>query len=793
MAETFNYTGSVQSWTAPTSGVVQITLDGPAGGDGGSPFDYDPAGNGAAGGRIELELYVNSGETYDVYVGGQGANGDQQGGSGGWGYRDGGGGGSPTYGGGGGGGGGATGVLDPNGNVVATAGGGGGGGGGVNGFNDGGGGGGGARGGAAGGGAGGSSGGGSGAGGDGGNGADGASDNDGHGGGSVLQQGTQLSASTGGGSFGDGQVAFGDVQTEPNAPSSVDASYVADDQLDVQINGDTSGSDIDHYDVQIERDGGSWEAPAGGPSQPSSDGTHSYGPSQDAAYNRQVGVDSSFQFRVRAANSVGTSSWTYSDTVYTTPVPPHAPEVSRPDGETVRIHGSVQSDLSDKLEIQYREDTGSGYGSWTTFDYVVDSDHPQLISGSVQSKGSGFTIEYVADTTASGASSSFTTDSRAQFRLRTLQGGGTGNRKSDWVYADYGNDGGVYFTDDFESGDFSAWNTNISDADSGVYSGSNAPGSGDAGISGADDGTYYAWLESGDFASTGSMDLSGESGVIVKCAMAAGSMDSSAESIGLVWYDGSAWQDLRRFSHEYNKQGWVEVAAAVPDSWLASNSNLRITGYGGGGDHAAFDRVVVADVLHEYTTPDAPGGLSASEGYRELSASWTRNADTFPTSSVEVRTRVTGSGDPYDKNGVDPSTTSHTWEPGSGFDEPVPTRDGEQYDVRVDNLSQQYRRGSISNYWRAVSGVDTAITDLPAPGALDVVDVTATSGRYTWQPSHNYGQTRVEYRETDASTWQTYTTVGNDVTEATVDGLLHGEAYDARVVAETEHAEAVDN
>lgn len=109
--------------------------------------------------------------------------------------------------------------------------------------------------------------------------------------------------------------------------------------------------------------------------------------------------------------------------------------------------------------------------------------------------------------------------------------------------------------------------------------------------------------------------------------------------------------------------------------------------------------------------------------------------------------------------------------------------DGERY---------TYRLTRRTDHATAQSGTLAATTILPAPTNLTHPATTATTSDYGWDAQHNNGQTRVEYRESDASTWQTYTTVENTTETATVDGLLNGEEYDSRVVAETEHTETED-
>ncbi|WP_435552747.1 fibronectin type III domain-containing protein [Natrinema sp. CGMCC1.2065] len=546
----------------------------------------------------------------------------------------------------------------------------------------------------------------------------------------------------------------------PGEPRNVSATTDTDDQITVSWDEPSSGFIPEDYRVQIDRDGSGYQDPSGGPTLPSSTSA-AYNPSSDSSYDSQVGIDSSFQFRVRAETSDSTSGWVSSGTVYTSPIPPHNPSVSRPDANTVEISWTEQGDLHYGTQIEYREDTGNGYSSWSYFDNSTSW------GGSVS-----FSVS---------SNSKLQEDARYQFRLRSYN---PNTEFSEWVYADYGNEGNVYFEDDFESGGFGNWDTtNLSDGDSGVLSGEEPVG--DSGISGADEGTYYAHLESGDSVSKTLGDLSGESDVIVKCAMAAGSMDAGSESIGIDWYDGSAWQTLRHFGWEFNKQGWVEVSAMVPSSWLSTDNRVRLVGYGGSGDYAEFDRVVVSDILHEYTSPAAPSALSldaTTEG--EITGSWTLNASLSdaPAHFQEWRQRRSGSGDSLSKTSI-VETTSYT---ATGL------LDGEQYDIRVDSLYQQFRRGSTDSWWRSSSALETVITVLPAPTTLTVDANTATSGSLSWTATHNYGDTRVEYRQSDANSWTTFSTVSRGTEAETITGLLHGEEYDVRVVAETEHTSTED-
>lgn len=409
-----------------------------------------------------------------------------------------------------------------------------------------------------------------------------------------------------------------------HAPSNVSCTVNSDDSIDVSWNDNSSNED--NFRVEIDRDSSGWSDPSGGPSTPGSNSTSAnYNPNSDTAYDRQVGIDSTFKFRVRAENSNNSTSWASSGTVATTPIPPHNPRVTRPDGNSVKLIVDVQSDLADHMRVDIREDTGSGYGSWTHYDWLdpgeTDSGDPGVTGDTVEKT-------YTVGTTYEG-NTAMQENARYQFRVATHVNDYSVS-DSEWIYADYGNRNNVFFEDDFESGDLSKWDsTQLSDGQSGVRS----DGHGDLGINGADEGTYWLRIDggsggTGDYVQKNLGDLSNESNVIVKLAMATGSMDNSNESTAIEWYDGSAWQQLREHYWEYNKQGWVEVFTIVPDSWLSTDNRLRLWGLGNlyGGDHSGFDRVVVSDLLHEYTTPAAPSSLSLTAGEGTVDASWTTNA-----------------------------------------------------------------------------------------------------------------------------------------------------------------------
>jgi len=97
-----------------------------------------------------------------------------------------------------------------------------------------------------------------------------------------------------------------------------DPTWFAFDGDDASLGGYNEGlwyssESVDSFDIEILRDGTSWVAPTGGPTSvsynPNSTSySKAYLPNSDQPYNTQVGIDSSFKFRVSAVNADGVSN-----------------------------------------------------------------------------------------------------------------------------------------------------------------------------------------------------------------------------------------------------------------------------------------------------------------------------------------------------------------------------------------------------------------------------------------------------------------------------------------------------
>jgi len=549
----------------------------------------------------------------------------------------------------------------------------------------------------------------------------------------------------------------------PTAPRNVTATVNADDQITVDWDEPSDwGGERGNYLMRMSRDDSSWVAPNGGSETINDDGSvsysESYGPSNDTGYNSVVGIDSKFQFYVRAENSAGNSNWGSTSEVYTTPIPPHDPSVNRPDADTIEISWENKSDTADiPAEVSMREDSGSGYGSWKKLDNFYGTSTTVSVGDS-----SSYNDLTISD------------DSRYQIKLRSFNTNASSTLSSEYVYADYGNQNKVYFEDDFEDGIDSSWGDSFSDNQSGLQSGSYA----DLGIDGADSGSNYVRIDNGENFYHQIGDLSSEENVIVRAVVATGSMDNSNEETHIQFYDGSTYHDLRTFSHEYNRQGWVQVTALVPSSYLGTDNYVRFKGHGGGGDHFAVDRVVVSDILHEYTRPTSPGALSLDTSVdREITASWSRDA-TFGE-KTDFNYRKVGAG----------TTTQDGWHTGTQHTV-NPLDDGEDYEIEIRALVPQFRNGNLD--FRAVSSYtsSTAITNLPAPTNFSIDGVDGAKYLISWTGNSNYGNIEVAISATGGSSFVTDGSTSHTNTTYTTDSYPTNNEHVLKVRATTEHTES---
>jgi hypothetical protein len=213
----------------------------------------------------------------------------------------------------------------------------------------------------------------------------------------------------------------------------------------------------------------------------------------------------------------------------------------------------------------------------------------------------------------------------------------------------------------------------------------------------------------------------------------------------------------------------------------SGTSYIRSSGAGGNTSNntTSPDNGLAGEVVIEYEEPpEAPDLVSATGGERQVDVSWTNDPDGYD--SVEVyRETMSGGQDTADYTLV--ATLGGAAESYSD----TSLLDGEAYFYRV--------RGVAAGNSTDLSMEASDITALPAPTDLSHPSTDDESAAYAWTATHNNGETRVEYRRAGGGDdWTTHETVARDVESATVDGLLNGEQYESRVVAQTEHAETED-
>jgi hypothetical protein len=528
-----------------------------------------------------------------------------------------------------------------------------------------------------------------------------------------------------------------------------------------------SSDSVDNFEIELTRDANGWIDPAGGPVTVTHDGSTSYSatynPASDAAYDKQVGIDSMFKFRVRAMNTDGGSDWAISGKAYTTPVPPKSPSVNRPDSNSLEVTFTHNTDIDSagRVNMEYRVDTGSGYGGWDNIETF-----PASPKGTTETR------------TYSVSNGDLQEDTRYQIRLAHYiyqDGDNDGNNElweSEFVFADYGNSGNVYFEEDFTSGDATAWDSNT------ISTG---------GVTGTLDSTFanstpqvsgYG-VEMGDAGhlekSLG--DLSNESDVHVRLKVQAASNDASSEHGDVWWYDGSSWQNMEQWGWEHDQQGWMEYHVEIPGSYLSTDNRIRIgRDNGGGADYIAFDEVIVSDILHEYTKPAAPTSPTTDESVEdELTLDWTINKS-FSHGSPEWFHRVYESGDSFTKEFNYPS---HTW---TGLN------DGEKYEWYPSAVYPQPRNGSTGTWWRADGPTTTGTTILPAPSIDSISAASDTSLDVAWTDhADNEDGFEVYYRESGTSTWNKFSDLGSNTTIETITNLSQDTTYEIRIDDYTEH------
>jgi len=168
--------------------------------------------------------------------------------------------------------------------------------------------------------------------------------------------------------------------------------------------------------------------------------------------------------------------------------------------------------------------------------------------------------------------------------------------------------------------------------------------------------------------------------------------------------------------------------------------------------------------------PDVSLGASVED---EITVSWTLN-DNSTDGSVEICRSTDGTLGSLIHTETNLATTTYV---DTGL------ADGEQYHYTV-------RR--VTDHASNDSSQASAVTVLPAPTGLAVGTVTADTAALSWTANHDNGQTEVQFKPTSDGSWTTFSTLANTAGSETLTGLRNGEAYDARIVATTEHTTTED-
>lgn len=351
-------------------------------------------------------------------------------------------------------------------------------------------------------------------------------------------------------------------------------------------------------------------------------------------------------------------------------------------------------------------------------------------------------------------------------------GGGIGTYESDPSYNAYaeGGDGG-------DAADIRKGGTALSDR--AIV----APGGGGGSAATFSDETPQAW----DSGAAGW--VSGEDGGVrdtfFESAVARGGDRNSGGSGGNLATDGSAGQGgqgMGNFDQSNAQSGGGGGGGYYGGGGGGADSVIVAGGAGGSG----YSDASVSSVSYSATPttnsfveisyelpPDAATDLAATaDSGDEITLSWT-----FASSADEYN--VYRSTDP----GVSKSDTLAGTATSDPFTD-TGLNDGSKYHYAVAGVNS-VGEGELSNEAGAT-------TTLPAPTDLSVVDVGADEVDLSWTANHDNGETRVEISEDDDGTWSVAQTVPYNTESATVSGLLNGQLYGVRVVADTGDAEEVD-
>lgn len=534
-------------------------------------------------------------------------------------------------------------------------------------------------------------------------------------------------------------------------------------------------SPVDSYVVELRRNGGDWvEVPA---SPITDDNSASYSFSvQRGAGNvlaRAARVDGYYEMRVSESGD-GTVYWT-GDT-YSPPAAPVSPGISRPDGDTVSISWTTESEAAAAgpagmaVDVQVAEVDSGGVGPWQ---FVRRAFRGDMTTGNPSTVGSTLGVEIaVGGSYDAVQETTLSRESRYRVRIRHVIFDGEGPKASQWVYADYGTADSHVESDNFVTGNLVSWgNQSTTPNDSGVISG--APPRARAHLpSGAETGGYYWFGNDGAVLHQYIGDLSSKSGTYVIQLRAA--VASQTETVTVEWKYSGSWTQIYEFGAEHNAVGWETHHIPVPDDQHGQWNAFRIICGSNTFDFGLLDRMTFADMSEEFTRPATPTGLEASATETELSATWDA-LSSYPT-RLDFQNRESGASWSTTTN-IGTDSTSHT--------ESFSVNSGTLYEVRIQSRRSQFRHGEFGQFFNAFSPVaETGY--LPPPRDIVVTDKTATTVSIAWTPANAGEDEQLIYHSRDGG--ESYTIVGSVTPSETTyqdTELLNGERYTFTVAAST--------
>lgn len=249
-----------------------------------------------------------------------------------------------------------------------------------------------------------------------------------------------------------------------------------------------------------------------------------------------------------------------------------------------------------------------------------------------------------------------------------------------------------------------------------------------------------------------------------------------------------AYGDLHSYKLEVNRtagvlrfyrNGNLIVETALTDT-LTDSNNLKPR-FAVADDGSDSPRVRA--YYDDYTITSATGGT-------EFHESWETTMSLSGLSPTEIGSNTAALS--WNATGISNTnvqynpTDKETWQTYSTLAGDVTTetltglKNGEAYDVRVVADSDSTIK-STTAVTTILPPDDQPVLSTPAEGQITVDRETVTT---------NYGSVEVQYRETGASTWNTWSTVPYDFTTIDITNLSDETEYEVRLQTQTEHTSA---